>query len=315
MARGKDRPAGGLADWLIDRVLRGLIATIGLIPYAARVRFMGWIVSRVIAPAAGYRRRAMENLAYIWPDLPREEHRRIAIGATDNLGRTLAENYSRGAFRGRMANVALTGPGVEQVLTAHTAGRAIIFATGHFGNHEAPRAALHAAGVTVGGLYRPMRNPFFNEHYASTMTDMSGPVFEQGRRGTMGFVKHLREGGAATILFDVYDGSGAIFDFLGKPAPTPTSAADLALKYDALLVPYFGPRGADGLSHAALIEAPIPHGDPVEMMQALSARLEAQIAAHPDQWFWIHRRWKPKRTARTLARRAAEAEREQATES
>ena len=84
----------------------------------------------------------------------------------------------------------------------------MIFVTGHFGNHEAPRQVLTRLGYRIGGLYRAMDNPFFNAHYAATMTGLSGPVFAKGRRGTMAFARHLKSGGMATILFDLHDRAG-----------------------------------------------------------------------------------------------------------
>ena len=59
-----------------------------------------------------------------------------------------------------------------------------------------------------------------------------------------------------------------------------------------LLVPYFGIRQPDGLSFDVVVESPIPHSDPLTMMTDATKRLEARIADHPEQWFWVHRRWK-----------------------
>ena len=185
--------------------------------------------------------------------------------------------------------------------SAKEAGRPVLFVTGHFGNHEAPRHVLTQLGFTIGGLYRPIANPFVNAHYAQTMEAWGGPVFPQGRKGTIGFAKHLKSGGMATLLFDVASSSGINISFLGKPARTATSAADLALRFDALVVPYFGVRRPDGLSFDVYVEDPIQHDTPEKMMQDMTQRLEARIAAHPEQWFWVHRRWKqprkPKRDA------------------
>ena len=68
--------------------------------------------------------------------------------------------------------------------------------------------------------------------------------------------------------------------------------ADLARRYDALLVPICGIRQPDGLSFKVHVGAPIAAGDPADMMQALNDDLEALIRAHMGQWFWVHRRWK-----------------------
>jgi len=297
----QDRIEGGWSDWLTDRALRAMIALMLRVPLRLRLWLMGWFVARVLAPLAGYRARAIENLTYVWPDMPDQEKRRIADAVADNAGRTMIENYDVIGLRDRMRAARVSGDGLAAVEAARAEGRPVLFVTGHFGNFEAPRAALVARGFQIGGLYRPMSNPFFNDHYAQNMHLLSGPVFEQGRRGTMGLLRHIKDGGMGVLLFDVYDSAGTAIDFMGRSAPTLTSAADIALRTGALMVPFFGLRQPDGVSFEAIFEAPIPHGDPVAMMREASARLESRIRANPEQWFWIHRRWKPKRQRRRAA--------------
>ena len=122
-------------------------------------------------------------------------------------------------------------------------------------------------------------------------------AFAKGRRGNLGFVRHIAGGGMAMILFDLHDPAGVAIPFLGRPAMTATTAADLALRYDALLVPAFGIRRDDGLSFDCAIEEPIPHATAPAMMAEATARLERHVEAHPGQWFWVHRRWKAGRGA------------------
>nr|WP_283255040.1 lysophospholipid acyltransferase family protein [Marivita sp. GX14005] len=286
---------------MTDRLLRAAIWGALRLPLRARLWLMGRLVRHLLAPLAGYRKRAMDNLAHIWPDMPEAKRRRIADLVADNAGRTMIDNYDPEGLMARMETAPITGAGVAEIEKARAEGRPVLFVTGHFGNFEAPRAALVARGYRIGGLYRPMANPFFNAHYAANMHALSDPVFEQGRRGTMGLIRHIRGGGMGVLLFDVYDSAGVPIDFMGQPAPTLTSAADIAIKTGALLVPFFGIRKPDGISFEAVFEAPVPHGDPAEMMREVTRRLEAQIRAHPEQWFWIHRRWKPRRQRKRAA--------------
>lgn len=287
-------PQGSKTDWLADRALRGLIGTVLRLPYETRVPMMGSALRRAIGPLVGYFKRAEENLALIYPDMPDAERRALAEACCDNFGRTLIENYSWQEFGARLADTTPTGAGLDPLADAAAAKRPVIFVTAHFGNHEAPRQVLTAMGHTIGGLYRPAQNQYFNAHYAKTMTSWGGPVFEQGRRGTMGFARHLKSGGMGTLLFDVA-AKGPRIPFLGRPAHTATSAADIALKLDALLIPYFGIRQDDGMSFAVEVEAPITPDTPEAMMVEMTKRLEAQIDRYPAQWFWVHRRWKKRK--------------------
>ncbi len=284
-----------LKDRIIDLMLRGLISLALLLPYPWRVQLMGWLMTHVIGPMAGYRRRALANLAYIYPNMGLAARRRIAAGVLNNAGRTIIENYSTVDFARQLTHAQITGPGLAALAEARQQGRTVLFVTAHFGNYEAPRHVLLAQGYSIGGLYRPMSNPYFNSHYVRTMQGVSGPVFDKGPRGIMGFARFLKGGGMGTILFDIYYQGGPALPFLGQPAPTATSAAEFALRFDALLLPYFGIRAADGLNFQINLGAPIAHTEPLQMTQEMTKRLETQVAARPEQWFWVHNRWKPER--------------------
>lgn len=281
-----------IGHYLSNLVIVGVIRVGLMLPYAIRIRGMGALVERVIGPLAGYRRRALENLALIWPDMAPQQRAEIAAKCLNNVGRTLIENYSAKDFPARMAGNTLTGPGTVALDHAISSGQPVILVTGHFGNYEATRAALAARGLSVGGLYKKMKNPYFNAHYVKTMEAFGGPVFAQGRSGTSGFVRHLKDGGQLVLLFDQHVKGAESFDFLGKPAKTATSAADLALRYGALLIPFYGIRNSDGLTFETVLEAPVPPTDAATMTQAITDSLAARVTADPTQWFWIHRRWK-----------------------
>ncbi len=281
-------------DWAADRVLSGLIGSVMRLPYPSRVPMMGSALRRAIGPLAGYRRRAMANLALIYPDMSESARRRIAEAVCDNFGRTLIENYSHKDFALHLHQTEPQGDGMNALVEAAHDNRPVIFVTGHFGNHEAPRHVLSRLGYTIGGLYRPMANAYFNAHYAQTMTSWGGPVFEQGAKGTIGFARHLKSGGMGTLLFDVNSDAGEPIDFMGRPAMTATSAAEFALKFDALVLPYFATRKNDGLNFDIAVEAPITPSDRLTMTTEMNARLAARVEKTPEQWFWVHRRWKNK---------------------
>lgn len=283
--------------FLVNLAARGLIGLALALPYRTRVAFVGWLMRRVIGPLAGYRARALENLALIWPEMPLAERKAIAAASLDNAGRTLIENYSTRAFTARAKAIEPEGPGYGALIAARNDKRPVILVSGHFGNYEAARATLVARGFDIGGLYRNLSNRYFNAHYVKTMEAFGGPVFPQGRAGTAGFVRHLKEGGQLVLLFDQDVPGAPVLPFLGHPARTATSAADLALRLKAELIPFFATRHPDGLGFTVHLDAPIPHTDAETMTLAISRALEARVNAHPGQWFWIHRRWKGGTTA------------------
>lgn len=295
------KPRNQWLDWSVDRFARGIIWLALRLPYSRRVAAVG-AVFRGLGGITGYRARAEAQLAYIYPDMDAQTRGRIARSVLDNVGRTLIENYSNADQLAMAAQWDPRGPGLEACETARADGRAILFVSGHFGNYQAARAAMNVRGYAMGGLYRLMNNPYANEHYIPTVEGVGGPAFPRDRRGLAKFVRVLRSGGQGAMLIDQYFDGGARLDFMGKPAPTALSAAELALKYDALLVPVYGVRQADGVTFDILVEAPIPHSDAATMTQALNDSLTAQVQARPEQWFWVHRRWKPERQARAASR-------------
>lgn len=294
-------------DWLSDRALQGLIWTIRRLPFRPRVRAMGWLAAHVLGPLAGYRARAMANLAYVYPQMPEARRRDIAIAALDNMGRTIIENYSPEDQVRALADVQPTGPGWPEMEAARAEGRPILLVSAHYGNWQAMRVVANRHGYAVGGLYRPFNNPYANDHYVRSVESVGGRAFPRTRRGLVDFLRVLKQGGTVAMMVDQHVGDGTPLEFLGKPAATSPAAAEMALKHGALLVPCYGERRADGLSFDIVFEAPVPHGDPVEMTQALNDSLAARIASRPDQWFWVHRRWKPEKIARQAARKAARA--------
>jgi KDO2-lipid IV(A) lauroyltransferase len=201
--------------------------------------------------------------------------------------------YSGRQFIARAAKYPPRGDGLAALEQARASGRPVVIVTGHFGNYLAARANLIARGYRIGGLYRPMDNAYFNHHYVAAMEEIGKPMFPRGTKGLGQMIRFLKEGGMLGLLLDQRMVQGARLSFFGHEALTALSAAELALKYDALLIPVYAIRKENGLDFDILVEAPIPQASAEAMTQALNDSLEALVRQHMDQWFWIHRRWKP----------------------
>lgn len=301
----KSAPTGTWSEWFTFVAVWGFIRLFLLFPYRIRLSCMAWLSRWIIGPLAGYRDRCEANLAYIWPDVPAKERRHIANNVLRHAGRSLIENFDINEQLRRSCGPHVQGPGLAAIEKAQAEKRPVLLLTGHFGNYTAVRSAIAARGYKVAALYRPWSNPYLNRHYMEYFDNEIGPAFPQGRRGTIGLVRYLHKGGIGALLFDVYDSSGIPIDFLGKPAPTLTSAADLALKTGALLVPCFSTRAPNEVDCEIYFHDPIEYGTPEEMTKKATRLLEERIMAHPDQWFWIHRRWKPRRQKKNQRKLAA----------
>ncbi|WP_224815189.1 lysophospholipid acyltransferase family protein [Hasllibacter sp. MH4015] len=293
MSQNGRRPS----DWMVDRLWRALIWLALRLPHRTRVRAMGWVFARIVGPLSGRKAQALQNLALVWPDMPQAEMQRITVAVLDNVGRVVMENYATEDQMARAADWTPSGPGWAAAEEARAAGRPVLFISGHYGNYQAGRAALNTRGYRMGGLYRPLNNDYLNDHYIATIENVGGGAFTKDRRGMSGFVRHLKSGAQGAILIDQYVFEGTLMEFLGHPAPTSLAAAEMALKFDALLIPIYSTRLENGLDFAVELEEPIPHTDARTMTQALNDSLAARIRAKPEQWFWVHNRWKPEQAA------------------
>ena len=253
---------------------------------------MAWVMSRVVSPLAGYKKRVRANLDRVWPENSAEQRDALIKDITDQIGRTVCELFSPKDLLSMAQQTELTGPGLAALEEARAANRPAIIISGHFGNYDIVRAKLIQEGFNVGALYRHMNNPFFHDFYLNNISTIGQPLFERGRPGLSQMVKHLKGGGTLAALIDVRANNGVSLPFFDHSALTAISMAELALRYDAILIPFYGTRQPDGESFTADLEAPIPHTDPTTMTKALNRSLEARILKNPDQWFWIHNRWK-----------------------
>ncbi|AAV95572.1 lysophospholipid acyltransferase family protein [Ruegeria pomeroyi] len=274
-------------------LLRGLIGGMRLLPYDRRIAAMGRLMS-AIGPLVGFSKRIRANLELTCPDLPEAEIARLCRAVPDNAGRAIMEHFSPDEFTRRQQGARVSGPGIAAFDAAIARGKPVMLITAHFGHYLATRAALQArGGKPIGCLYRRMANPFFNEIYVDAFLRTGKPMFEQGRRGMMEMVRSLKQGGIIAIVSDLHAHGGAELSFFGKPAVTSVLNAELALKYDAVLIPCYSVRQENGLDFEIVMHDPVAHTDPITMTQFLNDDLEKMVRQHMGQWFWIHRRWKP----------------------
>lgn len=301
-------PATPLADRpprFKDRVTLAGLKLLSALPYLWRVRLAGWVGRWVLAHTSSIRPRIRAAVRHLFPDLPEAEIARISAKVPENMARTAVEIISGADFYAHAAPSPITGPGWEALQDAQRTGRPAILLTAHFGNAAAVGAALKGRGFSVATYFKPMPDPALNRFYTAAVEAVTSPLFPTGREGVAGMIRHLRGGGMLSISFDLDRPHGVMLDFLGKPTRTVLSMAEMALKYDALLVPVYGIRRADGLNFDVFIDTPIPPGKPEEMTQAINDSLGRMVTRHKDQWLWWHHRWKEGRPSDPSDQRGA----------
>lgn len=227
------------------------------------------------------------------------ERSAIARSACRNLGKSLIETLRLSKLDKTYLKTKVTLVGLENYLKARDKGCGVIVYTGHFGNWELLAAALAAQGYFATLVVRPLDNPLLDRWVASLRTRF-GHALLTSRKSLKDMIKVLKNKESLGILIDQNTSkeAGVFINFFGKPACTTPVVALLALKYQAPIVPMFMVRtGFD--EHTLYIEKEIElqrTGDlqrDIRLNTAIVTQvLEAYIRRYPDQWFWVHNRWK-----------------------
>ncbi len=270
------------------RRLSWVLPLVFALPWPARATVAEWL-GRGLARLSPLPFRIAQNVGAFFPDLPKDEVKRIAHRVPGQLARTMVEILSGDEFLKSVRDTPLAGPGVEALERARAARQPVVLATAHFGNYEVARLALLGRGYPLAAVYRPLADPELNKRYMTAMQAAGGMLFANDPTGMRAAFRHLKGGGMVGILMDVMRGRGVPVPFFGRTVRTITALADLALRTQALLVPIWSIRDADRGRFHVQIDAPIPHNDPVIMTAALNKALEAVVRAHPEQWLWWHR--------------------------
>lgn len=288
-----------LVDYLENSAQRLLYWLTWPMSRRMRGRFGGWIARRAILNMGGLRRRVRNNLELVYPDKVVEEREAILRAFASTVGNTFVNVLHTKDFLASMDRITIKpGSGLDAVLDAQKAGRPAILVSGHYGPWEATRVAMQSLGLQPAAFYRPLKNRFANKDLVRRYSDFGKPMFPKGPSGTRAVVKHLRQGGLLCLMHDQRVIDGAVLDFLGQPALTSTVAADLALKFDAVIVPVY-PRWMDDNFHIEIdFEDPLDHTDALSMTRAMNDSLTARVHQDPRQWYWLHRRWRLTKAAR-----------------
>ena len=256
-----------------------------------------WTLTRLTAPIGAaammaipsVRRRALNNLAHVWPERSEAEHRAIAWEAARHFTR-LATEYAQ--LDKVVEEVEISAEGLEHLAAAREANKGVIFVSAHFGNWETARVAARRAGCEAGIIYRAFNNRYLDRFTLDLIPCAGEPVLQKGRQGMRQLVAHVAQGGAVMILVDQRNSGAPWLEFLGQPAETVTAAADLAHRTGAALIPVRALRNVAERRFDVRFEPAVVAESPLEMMQAVNDRISAWIEETPGQWFWFHRRWR-----------------------
>ena len=194
-------------------------------------------------------------------------------------------------FQKRINKIDYNKKALRPLIEAKKINRPIIIISGHIGSWEAVRAVLKKYGLTSGALYQRNRNIFYERLHLSAIKEGGEPIFEVGRSGTRKMISLIKSGGVVALMIDQAVKGGEYFEFLGAPARTSTSIAEISLKYCALLIPAYGIR-TDDSKIKVTFDKPIELKSINYITKTMNKSLEKRVLQNPTQWYWPHKRWK-----------------------
>lgn len=276
----------------------------GLLPRRLAV-LIGIGIARVGYPFAGKLRRiANRNLEIAFPEMNDAERESIVQGTFRNLGRQIGEFTQFPKHTKESLAELVEFPTEDEIWKKYRKlkeeGRGIIFLTPHLGSWELLALAASALIEPQKYLVRKLDNPKLEE-ITSEMRGRFGNVPMDKSEALLPALKLLREGGNLGILADLnsQEKEGVFVPFFGVPACTSAGVAILAMRTKAvgviLAAPWIEEKQKYVVEVGEIVEFEST-GDRSRDVENFTARFVAEIERvirkHPDQWFWIHQRWK-----------------------
>ena len=279
---------------------RLLFASLALLPRSVAI-IVSRAIARIVYLLAWKLRRIGElNLKIAFPQMSPPERRRVLRDSFLNLGRHLGEFSRFSTTTPETLRETIDCEGLERLEAARALGRGVIMITGHLGAWELISFALSAFGYPFNFLVRRIENPAVEQLLENTRTRFGNRTIDK-RSAARSMLTTLRAGGVLGLLVDinVVRDKGIFVDFFGVPASTTFMAAKLALRTGAAVIPVFAPWEHRRQRFVLDIGAPLTIercGEEQQDIRQLTSKLtnvvEDHVRRYPDQWLWIHKRWR-----------------------
>jgi KDO2-lipid IV(A) lauroyltransferase len=289
-------------EFLEYAAVRALVSGLGTLPRTAAVAAGRALGRAAYALAGGLRRTGMRNLELAFPEMDEDERKRILRGTFLSLGRQLGEvSQFPSISPERLRGVAeYDSEDVKLLDVARERGRGVIFLTSHLGAWELLCFAHSALYEPISFLVRPIDNPRIDAFVERLRTRFGNRPIDK-KAAARAALRLLKDGGTLGVLADLntQEREGVFVPFFGRLACTTAGVATLALRTDATVIPVCAPwdeRRKKFVFRGGPVIELVRTGDDrrdVEVNTAnFTAAIERHVRAFPDQWLWIHKRWK-----------------------
>lgn len=284
-------------EYLIARSLLALLAVLPLrlaLSVGSTLGRLGYYFSGRLC------RTGLRNLELAFPDLDAHSRKELLRGCFRNLGRLLGVFSHFGKTRPEALRSLIDCEGLKHLDAAEKSGRGVILFTGHIGAWELSSFGLSLFGHPLSFLVRRIDNPKIEALVDGSRTRRGNRTIDK-RSAAREMLQLLQAGGTLGILVDLntLDREGIFVDFFGRPASTTFVLAKLALRTGALVLPVFVPWDEQRKRFVLTIDEPLrftstgdEQDDIRRFTQLFTSVVEKYVRLYPEQWLWIHRRWK-----------------------
>jgi KDO2-lipid IV(A) lauroyltransferase len=281
--------------WLV----RSMIWFSRTLPRKPWLRFCGALGVVAYYLAGETRRLTQRHLSMAFPKKPVSEITVLAKNTFKMLGKNGGDILRSSKVKNlRELEEFLITDGLENYETAHAKGRGVIFLTCHLGAFDLQITNMAMRGLNPNIIGTPLKDKKLND-LLWNYRNLHGAIPIARGKETFRMLKILKSGGSVALLIDQDTKVKTVFvDFFGMSAATPVGATILALKTGAAVVPTYIYLGGDELQHMQILPeiAMNTTGDEEADIkfntQVLTNFIEEQIRKYPDQWVWMHERWK-----------------------
>ena len=261
---------------------------------------LGEIIGKYFGPLFRKKTIAKKNILIAFPDLNEKSINEMIERMWKNIGRIFGEYIHINKFSiidQKKIKIVFANKNNFELLKKNN--KPVVFFSGHFANFELMAKCLQELGFNIGAIYRPLNNIFLNPIMEFIRKKYICPIqIEKGSNGTKKLIKHISTNGPLALMIDQRLSSSIRVPFFNQPASTTTTPAQLAIKYDALLIPVFLKR-LEKTNFEFFIEEPLiinrtsdSDKDIFNITQIMNKKIEEFIKRDPAHWLWSHDRWK-----------------------
>lgn len=290
-------------EYALVRIVLGFM---GILPRKLSAWLGQQIVQFIALFLGDLKRTALINTSIAFPEKNDKERRRFVSGCFDNLGRVISElsHFPTDSPNDLSDLVEFNFEGLREERSYYDSetakGRGTILAGPHLGNWEIGIFAYSATQRPINYLARRMDNPLIEDYVTKIRTRFGNRSINK-RNSFAETIQLLRDGEVLGVMPDinVQEKDGIFVPFFGVPACTTAGVAMLARRTNAMIITmccvWDETKKKYVVHHGSLIEPPNTkdrHRDILETTTAVTADMEKFVRAFPDQWLWIHKRWK-----------------------